>query len=142
VGSNRLIVMNAAGTQAVNVRSLGPPGSGALNNTLKTAYRQTFQSYAGKLDALQQLMASGDADKAALEAAILEVEKARVAHNCARDRLAAELARPPLPSIAADEHRVREAAQLLWELAGRPEGSAEADWQKAEKLVHAAASSC
>jgi hypothetical protein len=143
VGSNRLIVMNAAGMQAVNVRSPGPQSSGALNNTLKIAYRQTFKSYSRKLDALQQLMASGDADKALLEAALLEVEKARVAHNCARDRLAEELVRPPLPpSSAADEHRVREAAQLLWELAGRPEGTAEADWQKAEQLVHAAASSC
>jgi hypothetical protein len=44
------------------------------------------------------------------------------------------------PGADADEHDIRKTAQLLWELAGRPDGTAERDWQRAEQLVHAAAS--
>jgi hypothetical protein len=113
-------------------------GVGVLRNT----YRATFQQYSSKLDALQCLMSSGAPDKGRIEAALLDVEKARVAHNSARDRLAAELVRPSLPpSESIDEHHIRQTAQLLWELAGRPDGTAEGDWRRAEQLVHAAAAS-
>jgi len=113
---------------------------------LRDAYRTTFREYAAKLDNLQRLMSSGNPDSSRIEAALLEVEKARLAHSNARDQLARELARPPLPSAAKPgerhaEHDVRATARLLWELAGRPEGSAERDWRQAEQLVHAAASS-
>jgi hypothetical protein len=44
-----------------------------------------------------------------------------------------------LPAHAKDgENHIRETARLLWEMAGRPEGSAERDWSRAEQLVHAA----
>jgi len=88
-------------------------------------------------------MSSGTPDSFTMEAALLEVEKARLAHSGARDQLARELVRPPMPPAAQDgEHHVRETARLLWEMAGRPEGSAERDWRRAEQLVHAAASGC
>ena len=113
-----------------------------IDEGLRTAYRATFQEYSGKLDLLQGLMNSAVPDPGQIEAALLEVEKARVAHNSARDRLARELVRPALPpAVGVDEHQVRETAKLLWEIAGRPDGTAEGDWQRAEKLVHAAASS-
>src|SRR5580693_6469556 len=109
---------------------------------LRNAYRTTFQEYSNKLDALQRLMSSGASDSSTIEAALFEVEKARLAHSDARDQLARELLRPPLPPAAKDgEQHVRETARLLWEMAGRPEGSAERDWRRAEQLVHAAASS-
>jgi hypothetical protein len=112
------------------------------NAVLRNAYRTTFQEYSIKLDALQRLMSSGAPDSTLMDEALLEVEKARLAHSNARDQLARELVRPPLPSAARDgEHHVRETARLLWEMAGRPEGSAERDWRRAEQLVHAAASS-
>jgi hypothetical protein len=112
------------------------------NAVLRNAYRTTFQEYSRKLDALQRLMSSGTPDSDRMEAALLEVEKARLAHSSARDELARELVRPPLPLAAkAGEHHIRETARLLWELAGRPEGSAERDWRRAEQLVHAAGSS-
>jgi hypothetical protein len=108
---------------------------------LRNAYRATFQEYSSRLDALQRLMSSEAPDKARIEGALLDVEKARVAHNSARDRLAGKLVRSSLPPGAdADEHDIRKTAQLLWELAGRPDGTAERDWQRAEQLVHAAAS--
>ena len=118
-----------------------------IDERLRTAYRATFQEYSKKLDALQGLMNSAVPDRGRIEAALLDVEKARVAHNSARDCLARELVRPSLPPAIGvderitDERQVRETARLLWEIAGRPDGTAERDWQRAEKLVHAAASS-
>jgi hypothetical protein len=130
-------------------------GSGVqLNEALRNAYRTTFQEYARKLEALQKLMNdgltnSGTADAARLDAAVLEVEQARIAHNAARDRLAKELVRPALPpatgnpATGSKEHRIRQTARLLWEMAGRPDGTAEHDWRRAEQLVRqAATSSC
>jgi hypothetical protein len=102
------------------------------NTVLRNAYRTTFQEYSIKLDALQRLMSSGTPDSSTIEAALLEVEKARLAHSNARDQLAREL----VPSNI--ELNVRKTARLLWEMAGRPEGSAERDWNRAEQLVHAA----
>jgi hypothetical protein len=111
-----------------------------IDGVLRNAYRTTFQKYSRKLDALQSLMDSGTPDRSRIEAALLEVEKARAAHSSARDQLAAGLAPPSSPAPAGiDEHQVRETAQLLWELAGRPAGTAEYDWRRAEQLVHAAA---
>ncbi len=99
---------------------------------LRNAYRATFQEYSSKLDALQCLMSSDAPDKSRIEAALLDVEKARVAHNHARDRLAGELVRPSLPPVAVvDEHHILKTAHLLWDLAGRPVGTAERDWQRA-----------
>jgi len=43
--------------------------------------------------------------------------------------------------VRSEEHRIREKAQLLWELAGKPQGSAEADWLGAERLVRSASAS-
>jgi hypothetical protein len=47
------------------------------------------------------------------------------------------------PATPVSEHHIRDTAQILWELAGRPEGTAECDWREAEELVHkAAAGAC
>jgi hypothetical protein len=116
---------------------------------LAAAYRATFQEYSNKLEALQQLMSADDnsGDRATIEATLLEVETARIAHSCARDRLAKELLRTTsalagVPARAVRQSNIRDIAQLIWELAGRPEGTAEGDWQKAEKLVQTAAGAC
>jgi hypothetical protein len=113
-----------------------------IDDVLRNAYRSTFQEYSRKLDALQGLMNSGNPEHGRVEAALLEVEGARIAHNSARDRLARELVGPALPPKAAvAERHIRETARLLWEVAGRPDGTAECDWHRAEQLVHAAESS-
>ena len=111
-----------------------------IDGVLRNAYRSTFQQYSRKLDALQGLMNSGRPEPGRVEVALLEVEEARIAHNSARDRLAKELVGPSLPPKAAvAEGHIRETARLLWEVAGRPDGTAECDWRRAERLVHAAA---
>jgi hypothetical protein len=115
-----------------------------IDSALRNAYRSTFQEYARKIEALQSLVNSGTAAAARMDVALLEVEQARIAHNAARDRLAKELVPPPLPAATGNEEQhIRQTARLLWELAGRPDGTAEHDWRRAEQLVHAAtASSC
>jgi hypothetical protein len=60
------------------------------DNSVRRAYRTTFGEYARKLDELQRLL-DARADKHQLEPAIREVERARVAHNSARDILARQL---------------------------------------------------
>jgi hypothetical protein len=59
--------------------------------SVRRAYRTTFGEYARKLDELQRLLDDRAADKHQLEPAIREVERARLAHNSARDVLACEL---------------------------------------------------
>jgi hypothetical protein len=115
-----------------------------IDVALRNAYRATFQEYSRKLDTLQSLMSASPTDSGRIDAALLEVEQARIAHSAARDRLAKELVRPPLPAATGNkEHRIRQTARLLWEMAGRPDGTAEHDWRRAEQLVRrAAASSC
>ena len=61
------------------------------DESVRRAYRTTFGEYARKLDELQRLLDDRAADKNQLEPAIREVERARVAHNSARDLLASEL---------------------------------------------------
>ena len=111
------------------------------NQELRQRYRATWEAFSRKLDAYQSCIESGNAARA--EAALLEVERARMEHNAARDRLAQSLTRTvaaiDLKSIAVPEQRrVRETARLLWELAGKPAGTADSDWHRAEHLVRAA----
>ncbi|HEX4135420.1 MAG TPA: DUF2934 domain-containing protein [Bryobacteraceae bacterium] len=106
-----------------------------VDGKLPAAYRATFREYSKQLDGLHSLL-QGNPAPDRIESVRLLVEKARVAHNAARDRLARELVRPPLPAHAkVDDSHIRQTAQLLWEVAGRPEGSAERDWKRAEQLV-------
>ena len=75
------------------------------------------------------------------------VEHARLAYNEMRDLVAASLMSPEcseffweIPASAQrDETRVKSLAELLWELAGKPQGSAEDDWYRAERVVRHAA---
>ncbi|MDP9054454.1 MAG: DUF2934 domain-containing protein [Acidobacteriota bacterium] len=125
--------------------------SASANSALAAAYRATFQEYSNKLERLQTLMFSpglgAGSDPALIEAALLEVEASRIAHSCARDRLARELIRSTsslgtLHCPRAIQSRIRQTARLLWEVAGCPEGTAESDWYKAEKVVRTAAAAC
>jgi hypothetical protein len=112
-----------------------------VNRELLNEYRATWEVFSRKLDELQAFVEAGDRGRAA--EALLAVEKARVVHNGARDQLAAQLsdeiaAQDAKSLAAADRRRVRQTAQLLWEIAGKPAGTAESDWHKAENLVRSA----
>lgn len=87
-------------------------------------------------------MAAPHPDWKAIDAALLELEKARLTYNHRRDIVAQQLLsfsmRPASDSIHPHPDRVRAIAELRWELAGRPEGTAEDDWYRAEEIVRVA----
>lgn len=114
--------------------------SSSMNPALWDAYRVTFQAFSRNLQALKILMASSQPERAAIDDALCNVEKAHLAHNAARDKLAQALLRKSLPSTAApsDAGRIKKTAELLWELAGRPQGTQEDDWHRAERVIECA----
>jgi hypothetical protein len=105
-------------------------------------YRTAFAEFAEKVRQARALVASANPDRQAIDAALLELEKARVNYNLRRDILTKELlnSAPAQPAPAADsiQTRVREVAELRWELAGKPEGTADDDWYRAEEIVRLA----
>lgn len=121
-------------------RLISMPGAAIeTSNALRNAYRETFQDYADKLNALQRITECGSAiADVEMQAALDAMEAARMAHSSARDRLAKELMRCAA-SAGGNEQQIRKTAHLIWEFAGRPEGTAERDWQRAKKVVAAAA---
>lgn len=108
-------------------------------------YRRAFHEFSERVRHLQSLTTDPHPDRAAIEAALVEVEKARVVYDERRDALAQHLLRSPRPHIVRTEdsseayaERVRDIAELLWESAGRPAGTADDDWHRAEEIVRRA----
>jgi hypothetical protein len=103
------------------------------------AYRCAFEDFSDKVRQVQSLTGQSSADSTAIETALLELEKARKAYSSARDAVAQRL-QPTLPLHTALEHAgyVKGIAALLWEVAGRPEGTARDDWFRAESIVRRA----
>lgn len=60
-----------------------------MKGQLWDEYRATWKEFAGRLSELQALVEACDTGR--VGAARVQVEEARIAHNAARDRLAAEL---------------------------------------------------
>jgi hypothetical protein len=111
-------------------------------NRLRYSYLKAFAEYSDKARYLQSLTEQPRLDKSAIDIALFDLEKARLAYNDSRDALAAALLRStafgiPRPRVNADH--VRSIAGLRWEVAGRPEGTAEEDWHRAEEIVSSAA---
>ena len=101
-------------------------------------YRSAFREFAEKVRQARALMKASNPDRQAIDAALLELETARVTYNHRRDILAQHLlSSAPVPSdtLRPTADRVRAVAELRWELAGRPEGTAEDDWYRAEEIV-------
>jgi hypothetical protein len=80
--------------------------------------------------------------------ALLELEKAHWVYDRCRDALAVKLLPASMRgafrhmefnSAEVYEGRVRAVAQLLWESVGRPGGTADDDWNRAEEIVRRAA---
>ncbi len=108
-------------------------------------YRAAWETFSRRLDELQAIVETGD--RARAEEALLAVERARLPYDAARERLAAQLsgeiaALDRADMDARERARVRQTAQLLWEIAGRPSGTADSDWLRAERLVRTAAAGC
>ena len=111
------------------------------------AYRKAFQVFSGKVAQVQALAALPNANPQFVETALLELERAHVTYIARRDEWVQHLLPSKTGSLnkpARDtqhEHDdcVRAIAELLWESAGRPEGTSERDWHRAEEIVRLAA---
>ena len=107
-------------------------------------YRSAFEEFSRIAQRVQFLTEHPTGDRKAFESALLALEKAHLAYNEARDALVKS--RFPQAGASAptqrfgEEHRsdVQAIAELLWESAGRPMGTAEADWRRAEAIVKCA----
>ena len=106
-------------------------------------YRTAFEEFAQKVREAQASMAVSNPDRQAIDAALLDLEKARLNYNHYRDLLAQQLSslaeQEAAASVQPHPSRVKAVAELRWELSGRPEGSAEDDWYRAEEIVRSAA---
>jgi hypothetical protein len=110
------------------------------------AYQRAFHEFSERVRHLQMLTTDPHPNRAAIEAALVDVEKARAIYDECRDALARELLPPSrtasFPVIdppQAVTERVKSIAELLWETAGRPNGTADEDWRLAEEIVKRAA---
>ena len=111
-------------------------------------YRLAFRKFAASVQKIQTLTAEPNVDQAAIDEAILESEKARTHYTICRNTLAQRLLPAPRRSVLAphltdssqlDSERVRKVAELVWETSGKPNGTAETDWYRAERIIRRAA---
>jgi len=108
------------------------------------AYQRAFHDFSERVRHLQSLTTDPHPNRIAIEAALLEVEKTRVVYDECRDAMARHFmrSRPALAhqsdSRQAIDERVRNIAELLWESSGKPDGTAEEDWHRAEEIVRRA----
>jgi hypothetical protein len=103
-------------------------------------YRRSFANLREEVRKIQQLSAGSAPDRAAIDAAVLDMEKAWQDYRSARDILLRQLAPASYARIArsgtvSPENEVRHIAELLWELEGKREGAALDDWYRAENIV-------
>jgi hypothetical protein len=110
------------------------------------AYQRAFHEFSERVRRLQALTNDPHPNRSAIEVALVDVESARVIYDGYRDELARQLlpasqnARfPAIDPPQAINERVKSIAELLWESAGRPDGTAEEDWHLAEEIVKRAA---
>jgi hypothetical protein len=111
------------------------------------AYRDAFREYQREARRLAETNAQASHDAGETERALMCVEHARVAYNETRDLLAASLMSPEasrefwtIPAASGRKQaRVKTIAELLWVMAGRPQGTADDDWYRAERVVTNAA---
>lgn len=108
--------------------------------SVEANYRSAFGDFSRKAERVQQLTGNPSGDRKEFETALLELEKAHLAYGEARDALVRTLL-PSAPAAAPERDHsgdVRAIAELLWERAGRPTGTAEEDWRRAEAIVQTA----
>jgi hypothetical protein len=106
-------------------------------------YREAFEEFSKKAERVQSLAAQQNTDGRVFEAALLELEKSHLAYNHARDAFLGSLL-PESEQIRVFKSQdyasdVPTLAELIWESAGRPDGTAEEDWRRAEAIVKSAA---
>jgi hypothetical protein len=109
---------------------------------VEAEYRSAFQDFSRKAERVQSLTAQRSTDEKAFEDALFELEKAHLAYNQARDAFLRSLlpASAEMPANDDQDHAsdVPTIAELIWESAGRPDGTAKEDWRRAEAIVRCA----
>ncbi len=104
-------------------------------------YRTAFEDFSRKAQQVQYLAEHPTGDRKMFETALLDLEKAHLAYNEARDAMVRSMlpASSGQPDQRGDtKEDVQAIAELLWEGAGRPTGTAEEDWRRAEAIVKSA----
>ena len=98
-------------------------------------YRSAWEKYDLSLRELQIAVEKGDGTF--IERLLLSLERARLQYRAARDRLAADMLGADFSVLAPTpiDCRIRDTAHLLWELSGKPQGTAENNWLCAERIV-------
>jgi hypothetical protein len=123
-------------------------GTATAATDVQQAYERAFQEFSDRVRDLQRLTLHPSLDAADINVALLELEKAHWVYDRCRDALAVELLpasmrgtfrRMEPNSAEGHEDHVRAVARLLWESVGRPEGTADDDWHRAEQIVRRAA---
>jgi hypothetical protein len=108
------------------------------------AYRIAFEDLSQKVHRIQFLKEQPHLDQPAIDAALLELEKANIIYKECRDVLAYHLLPPSARSLIWGDQtdssqlaaaRVRRIAKLRWEMRGKPEGTANDDWNRAEEII-------
>jgi len=105
-------------------------------------YRVAFEEFSKKAERMQLLAAQQNVDGTAFDSALFELEKAHLAYNQARDAFLRSFL-PESVQIELDDEQdhagdVPTLAELIWESAGRPDGTAAEDWRRAEAIVKCA----
>jgi hypothetical protein len=126
--------------------------------SLRAAYDAAFRQWVWQVGRLQSLTAAAHPEAAAVEEARRRVAQAEAAYRQSRNLLAEFLidsqspnhnpstgaATARVPEFAgrraatvsgASKSQVERLARMLWETAGRPADSADADWYLAEQLI-------
>ena len=123
-------------------------GTATAAMDVQQAYERAFQEFSGRVRDLQRLTMHPSPDAAAIYVALQELEKAHWVYDRCRDALAVELLPASMRgtflhtepnSAERHEDHVRAVARLLWESVGRPEGTADDDWNRAEQIVRRSA---
>lgn len=108
---------------------------------LYSAYQDAWKRLRIEADLWQSLSSNG-IDGAAIEEARNRVVRAEACYRENRNKVAeymmakSALAKPTAKGPVTGEIRVDRLAYRLWEEAGRRHGNAEADWYRAENMVH------
>jgi len=109
---------------------------------VEVAYRAAFEDFSRKAQRVQTLAEYPSGDRHVFEAALLDLEKAHLAYNEARDALIQSMFPPSRQqrSSGRDDHHadIQAIAELLWQSAGRPSGTEKEDWKRAEAIVQRA----
>jgi len=105
------------------------------------SYRHAFENFRAEVGRVQSLGAASNPSREEIDNAVVRLQIASEDYRVARNVLLREMIPQEHHSTTSmnDDipysERVKETAALLWELEGRPNGSALDDWYRAEAIV-------